>query len=138
MQLLCRDVRRDSSVQQFGSIVSAAYDKRSSLKGLPVQEEYKKAVQAINMLGRLGAAYECFKFVALNFDDVRNLELEPASPSRHIQINTNPFLKLLQKLSVNLELPKGILNQSRKEVQECIELTRPRRNADSSKPWEGP
>jgi hypothetical protein len=133
MQRLCRGVRRDSPAQQFGSIVSAAYDKRLTLKGRLVPEEYKKAVRAISMLGRLRAAYECFKSVALTFDDIRNLEMEPANPSQPFQVNTSLFQKLLQQLSVRLELPKGILE----EVQECIEPTRPRRNADSGKPWEG-
>lgn len=107
MQNLCRNVRHDSPAQQFSSIVNAAYDKRSRWKGRPVQGGHRKAVQAINMLGRLRAAYECFKSVALTFDDVRKLEMQPTSPCQHVQINTSLFQELLQKLSVALQLPKG-------------------------------
>lgn len=98
MQSLCRDIRHDSPVQQFSSIVNEAYEKRSRWKDDSVQKEHRKAVRAINMLGRLRAAYECFKSVALTFDDVRNLEMQPVNPSQHVQINASIFQKLMQKL----------------------------------------
>lgn len=110
MQSLCCDVRHDSPAQQFSSIVKAAYDNRSRWKGRSVHAEHKKAVRAINMLVRLRAAYECFKSVALTFDDVRIMEMEPVNLCQYetVQINAGLFHKLLQKLSADLELPKEI------------------------------
>lgn len=111
MQSLCCGVRHNSPAQQFSSIVKAAYDNRSRWKGRSVQAEHKEAVRAINMLGRLRAAYECFKSIALTFDDVRIMEMEPVNLCQYetVQINAGVFDELLQKLSADLELPEEIL-----------------------------
>lgn len=73
--------------------------------------EQKKAIRTINMLGRLRAAYECFKSVALAFYHIRGVVMQPAALRQEAQlINVNRFKKLLQKLSGGLRLPKSLPN----------------------------
>lgn len=109
LQRLCRNIQHDSPVQQFSIVVNAAYDQRSTWKGRPVRTEHRKAIRTINMLGRLRAAYECFKSIALTFDDIRGVVMQPAALRQEVQqINVTRFKKLLQKLSGDLKLPKSL------------------------------
>jgi hypothetical protein len=108
MKRICYDIEFDSPTQQFSGMVNAAYDRRCMWKGRPVREECRKAVQAINMLGRLRAAYECFKSVALTFDDVRTMEMVPITLRQDVHIDTSRFQKLLRKVCVNMKLPKAV------------------------------
>lgn len=108
MQRLCRGVQRDLPVEQLSNIVNAAYDNRCAWRDLPVQSEHKKAVRAINMLGRLRAAYEYFKSVALTFDEAQTMEMEPINLCHNVQMDVNRFQGLLQKPDVDLRLPKNL------------------------------
>ena len=108
MQRLCRGVQRDLPVEQLSNIVNAAYDNRCAWRDLPVQSEHKKAVRAINMLGRLRAAYEYFKSVALTFDEIQTMEMEPINLCHNVQMDVNRFQGLLQKPDVDLRLPKSL------------------------------
>jgi hypothetical protein len=115
IQRLCGDVRRDSSVEQLSNIVTAAYDKRCAWKARSVQKEHRKAVRAINMLGRLQAAYECFKSVAFTFEDVSTIEIKPVARCECLMLNVSLFQKLLQEQRVDLGLPKGLLKSEAAE-----------------------
>jgi len=108
MQRLCRGVQRDLPVEQLSNIVNAAYDNKCTWRDLPLQSEQRKAVRVINMLGRLRVAYECFKFVALTFDEVQAIQMEPTNLRQNVQMDAKRFQRLLQKPDVDLKLPKDL------------------------------
>jgi hypothetical protein len=104
LQCLCQDAKVDSSAQQFGGIVEAAYILRSLWKGRRSGSEVMKGVRDINMLGRLRAAYECFKSVALTFDQVKQLEMKPVVRRQDAQSKVTIPYRSMQMLCAENDL----------------------------------
>ena len=50
--------------------------------------------------------YECFKSVALTFDDIQTMEMEPINLRLNVQMDAKRFQRFLQKPEVGLKLPK--------------------------------
>jgi hypothetical protein len=109
LQSLCRNVSSGSTVQQLGNAVDVAHQLRFAWKGVTFQPNHMKTVRYINMLGRLRAAYECFKSVALTFDAVSTIQLKPMTPDHHVQISANLFRGSLKRLCRELQLPRSFL-----------------------------
>jgi hypothetical protein len=112
LQCLCRNAKVDSPVREFSDIVETAYNIRYMWESCRVDGEVMKAVRDINMLGRLRAAYECFKSIALTFDDVQDMKLEPVAKIQDLQLNASVFQRLLKKHCRDLQLPKEILKSN--------------------------
>ncbi|KAJ4297504.1 hypothetical protein N0V90_005396 [Kalmusia sp. IMI 367209] len=112
LQCLCQNATTDSTVRQLSDIVNVAYILRYAWKDLRANVEHMKALRSINMLGRLRAAYECFKSVALTFEEMSALEMRPTIIHQPIEMNVNLFRKYLQKLSREFQLPKGLLKNN--------------------------
>ena len=115
LQKLCQKATVDSTIPQLGDIVKLAYRLRSAWKGLQTNVQHTKVMRTINMLGRLRAAYECFKDVALTFDEVSTIEIRPMDLYRPLGIYVNAFRESLLQLIDELKLPKGILKQKAAE-----------------------
>lgn len=105
----CRVLDSSSTVEQLSAVVNTAHQLRSAWKDLPVHSRQMKAVRSINMLGRLRAAYDCFKSVALSFEEVSKLEMKPVTFHREVEMSVSVFNKSLKQLSEELQLPKGFL-----------------------------
>jgi hypothetical protein len=106
LQCLYRDINKNSTTQDFCKIVDAAYSLRSTWKTLLVPEEHTKAIRTINMIGRLRAAYECFKFAALTFDMMAGLEMRPVSrrqadQSAALRLHVHAEMQILVSLAQN-------------------------------------
>jgi len=134
-QCLCRDINRNSASQQFSKIVDAAYALRSAWKVRSVPREHTKAIRAINMLGRLRAAYECFKSVALTFDAIADLEMKPIPHQQDTRKRAILPHTLLQRILAECNLPMDSLKDESEhgaasrlhvhaEMQVLVSLTR--------------
>jgi hypothetical protein len=109
LQCLCQNATLDSTVRQLSDIVNVAYTLRYVWKYLRADDKCMKAVRSINMLGRLRAAYECFKSVALSFEEISTIEIRPVTLHQPVEINVIPFRKDLQRLAREFGLSKGLL-----------------------------
>ena len=89
--------------------MNIAYILRYVRKDLQANVEHMKALRSINMLGRLRAAYECFKSVALTFEGISTMEMKPVNLHQPIEIIATLFRKYLQRLAREFRLPKGLL-----------------------------
>ena len=112
LQSLCQNATEESTLQQLSDIVNIAYILRDVWKDAQVKVEHRKALRFINMLGRLRAAYECFRSVALTFEGMSTMEIKPTIRPQSVQIQTPLFRKHLQRLSGEYELHKGILKKN--------------------------
>ena len=74
--------------------------------------EHKKALRSINMLGQLRAAYECFKSIALVFEEVSTMEMRSAPLHQPKEINVTLFRKYLRTFAGEFQLPKGLLKNN--------------------------
>ncbi|KAI9802420.1 MAG: hypothetical protein M1825_002804 [Sarcosagium campestre] len=112
LQCLCQNATTDSTVRQLSDIVNIAYILRYVWKDLRPNEEHMKALRSINMLGRLRAAYECFKSVAFTFEGISTMEMKSVTLHQPMEINVNLFRNHLQRLARELRLPKGLLKNN--------------------------
>ena len=112
LQCLCQKATTDSTVRQLSDIVNIAYTLRYALKHLRASVEHMKALRSINMLGRLQAAYECFKSVALTFEEISTMEMKPVTLHQPMEVNVTLFRKYLQRLAREFRLPKGLLKNN--------------------------
>jgi hypothetical protein len=112
LQCLCHNATMDSTVRQLSDIVNVAYILRNVGKDLRANLEHMKALRSINMLGRLRAAYECFKSVALTFEATATMDMRPVTLHQPTEINVTLFRKHLQRLAREFGLPKGLLKNN--------------------------
>ncbi|KAF2117310.1 hypothetical protein BDV96DRAFT_644734 [Lophiotrema nucula] len=112
LQCLCQNATKDSTVRQLSDIVNVAYILRYTWKVSGASMGHMKAVRSINMLGRLRAAYECFKTVALTFEEISTMEMRPVTLHQHVEINVSLFRKTIQRLAGEFQLPKGLLKNN--------------------------
>ncbi len=112
LQCLCQNATTDSTVRQLSDIVNVAYILRCLWKDLQANMDHMKALRSINMLGRLRAAYECFKSVALTFEGISTMEMSPVDLHQPVEINPTLFRKSLQRLAREFRLPKGLLKNN--------------------------
>lgn len=112
LQGLCQKSTMDSTVRQLSDIVNIAYILRYIWKDLRANSEYNKVLRSINMLGRLRAAYECFKSVALTFEEVSTMEIKPVTLYEPMEMDVFLFQKHLQRLVREFRLHKGLLKNN--------------------------
>jgi hypothetical protein len=112
LQGLCQKATANSTVRQLSDIVNMAYILPYVWKDHRAKVEHMKALRSINILGRLRAAYECFKSVALTFEEISAMEITPVTLHQPTEINTALFRKYLQRLARDFRLPKGLLKNN--------------------------
>ncbi|KAL7969223.1 hypothetical protein HDV63DRAFT_66176 [Trichoderma sp. SZMC 28014] len=112
LQGLCQKASINSTVRQLSDIVNIAYIMRYMWRDLRDNVEYMKALRSIDMLGRLRAAYECFKSIALTFEEVSTMEMRPISLNRPVEIDIPLFRKSLRRLAKEYRLPMGLLKNN--------------------------
>lgn len=112
LQDLCQNATTDSTVRQLSDIVNIAYILRYVWKDIQANVEHMKVLRSINMLGRLRAAYECFKSVALTFEGISTMEMKPVNLHQPLEINVTLFRKYLQRLAREFQLPKSLLKNN--------------------------
>ena len=112
LQCLCQNASTDSTVRQLSDIVNVAYILRYLWKDLRANVEHMKALRSINMLGRLRAAYECFKSVALTFEGISTMDMSPVDLHQPVEINSTLFRKSLHRLATEFRLPTGLLKNN--------------------------
>jgi hypothetical protein len=71
-----------------------------------------KVLRSINMLGRLRAAYECFKSVALTFEGISTMEMKRVTLHQPTEINVTLFQKYIRRLAEEFGLPRGLHKNS--------------------------
>jgi len=107
LQSLCKNLEWDSTIHQLNYIVSIAYQIRYICLKLPGSSEVPKVLRAILMLGRLRAAYECFKSTALTFPEFKDIEIKSVMPPYYVDIDTTKFRKQLQGFVKTYGFSKG-------------------------------
>lgn len=112
LRFLCQNATADSTVRQLSDIVNVAYTLRYVWKDLRTNVEHMKVLRSINMLGRLQAAYECFKSIALTFEEMSAMEMKHVELHQPMEINVALFRRYLQRLAKDLGLPKGLLKNN--------------------------
>lgn len=112
LQCLCQNATTGSTARQLSDIVNVAYTLRYVWKDLRAEVEHMKALRSINMLGRLRAAYECFKSVALTCDGISTMEMRLVTLHQPVEINVTLFRKYLQRLAREFRLPKGLFKSN--------------------------
>jgi hypothetical protein len=112
LQGLCQKATQDSAIQQLSDIVNIAYILRHIWNGLRGDREHVRILRSINLLGRLRAAYECFKSAALTFDEFTNMEIKAVVLQQPMEINVAVFQKHLQRLARDFCLPKRLLKSN--------------------------
>lgn len=109
LQSLCKGFKWDSTIHQLSDIVNIAYQIRYTSWKLTGSSKAPKALRAMLMIGRLRAAYECFKATALHFLDFKDLVIKPVMLPHHVNINTIKFRRQLRELVEAYEFSKGLL-----------------------------
>ena len=109
LQSLCRDCQEDSPTQQFSGIVDVAYSLRLSWKARPIPGMHTRPVRTISLLGRLRAAYECFKSVALTFGEIQHVEFKPIPRLQDVRKKVTLSHVLLQRVRAECHVPVGLL-----------------------------
>lgn len=100
LQLLCRNYQPDSPVRQLNDVVNVAYRVRAILHKHSSILKCAKALTAVNMLGRLRAAYECFTSTALAFPEFQSVDLRPLRLTQYsVGINKKSLRKRVDELS---------------------------------------
>ena len=112
LQCLCQNATTESTIRQLSDIVNVTYILHYAGKDLRANVEHMKALQSINMLGRLRAAYECFRSIALTCEEISTLEMRPVILHRPVEINVALFRKYLQRLARELRLRKGLFKNN--------------------------
>ena len=112
LQCLCQNAVTNSTVRHLSDIVNVAYILRYAWKDLGTNVEHMKLSRSINMLGRLRAAYECFKSVALTFEEICIMEMRPVNLHQPMEMDVALFRKYLQRLAREFQLPKGFLKNN--------------------------
>lgn len=108
LQRLCRKATYKSTVQHLNDIVDKAFELRCVWHDLDY-EKHRKALRAIGMLGRLRAAYECFKTVALTIEGVSALEIVSLNCHQSPNFTTKAFRERLETVARRLQLPASLL-----------------------------
>src|SRR5438046_1627210 len=96
LQSLCKNLERNSTIHQLSDIVNIAYQIRYISWKLPGGSKAPKVLRTILMLGRLRAAYECFKTTALSFPDFKGIEIKSVILPHHVKIDTTKFRRQLR------------------------------------------
>lgn len=109
LQSLCKNLEWDSSIHQLSDIVNIAYQIRYISWNLPSNLKAPKALQTILMLGRLRAAYECFKTTALSFPEFESIEIKPVILPHYVEIDTTKFRRQLRDFVKAYGFSKGLL-----------------------------
>jgi len=108
LQCLCEGATRDSTVQRLNDIVGKAYELRCVWNELdPVK--HRKALRHIGMLGRLRAAYFCFKSVAFKLEGVSTIELKSLEHTSPTNVEAPLFRRRLARVEAGLQLPANLL-----------------------------
>lgn len=119
---MCRDLQLDSAIEQLRNVVNAAYSLRCNCKSVNVKARHVKALRLIGMIGRLQAAYECFKSVALSFTGFRHVEMRSLAFRGDVEVNQILLRRNLRGLCEKFELPKGFLES--KAAKKCSRVSR--------------
>lgn len=123
LQCLCHNATQESTVQQLSDIVNVAHILRFVWHDLRVRVKHRQVLRSINMLRRLRKAYECFKEVALTFDEVATLEITPIKLHQTVKINATQFGKHLQRRAAEAGLTKSMMeNKSAKKYTTAADL----------------
>lgn len=108
LQCLCGRATDDSTLQCLNGIIDKAYELRCVWSELdPVK--HRKALRHIGMIGRLRAAYLCFKPVACKLEGVSTIELRSLNYHQCTIIKAKVFQRYLEKVGGEPQLPASLL-----------------------------
>lgn len=109
LRCLCQGATIDSSLDKLDVIIDVAFLLRSSWRNTSPRMAYAKALRSVFMLGRLKAAYECFKSTTLSFNGMTAVVLQPLHAVQPQHVDPNGFRKRIQQLCRELGIPKAFL-----------------------------
>lgn len=108
LQYLCRNATKEPTVRQLSDIVNVSFVLRNFERDLTANGENKKALRSVYMLGRLRAAYECFKSVALSLEEISTIEMKAIEPHDPVEVDINAFRQSVQQLAKIAKMSKDL------------------------------